>query len=302
MPDPSTPTASIIVPAYNEQDRIGPLLPVLGEAARGLGYRVVVACNGCRDETAAMAREIAGVTVLEDDVASKPRALNCAERCIGDVFPRLYVDADVRTDAQSLALLVDALRVDTPLAVKPSVEYQAAGAPWLARAFYESRSVIPSTRTWLDEHIEGHHVYGTNRAGRSKFEEFPEVGQIMEDAFFDRMFDPHEKRAVPAAHVLVPLPATTRALLRGMTRVYQGNWELDRWLRTNRPDRIGEPGEAEGPSLAAGALAQLRAVVRSPSDGGMHALAVTLGALAARRIAVVNARRLTRRNRRADWR
>jgi glycosyltransferase involved in cell wall biosynthesis len=303
MPDTTNPTASVIVPAYNEQDRIGPLLPVLGAAARDLGYQVVVACNGCRDQTAAMAREVAGVTVFEDEVASKPRALNRAEQRIGDVFPRLYVDADVRTDVGSLALLVDALRIESPLAVKPSVEYETKGAPWLARAFYESRTVVPSTRDWLDQHIEGHHVYGTNRAGRAKFKEFPEVGQIMEDAFFDRMFDPHEKLAVPGAHVLVPLPSTTRALLRGMTRVYQGNWELDRWLLSNRPDRAQHAvRDDQRRGTVAGGADALRSVALSTSDGGMHAMTVTAGALVARKIATVNARRLTRRHRQADWR
>jgi hypothetical protein len=300
----STARGSLIVPAYNEEDRIGPLLPVLGRAAEELGCVVVVACNGCGDSTAEMARATRGLTVLEDDVASKPRALNRAERYLGDVFPRLYVDADVRTDIESLKHLVEALQVEEPRAVHPRSAYDMAGAPWLARAFYESREIVPSTREWLRTHVEGHHIYGTNRAGRAKFDVFPEAGQIMEDAFFDRMFEPDEKLAVDDALVYVPLPTSTRALLRGMTRVYQGNWELDEWLRENRPDRLPS-AQHRSTSRSENVRALLRdasGADDTPGVSPVHALTVLAGAVLARQLASANARRLNRRGRQADWR
>jgi Glycosyl transferase family 2 len=296
------PTAAVIVPAYNEEGRIGPLLPTLSQAAAELGYLVVIACNGCVDRTVAMARATPGIEVLELERASKPFALNEAERFVGDVFPRLYVDADVRTDVASLERLVEALRVDTPRAVRPMERYLTEGSPWYVRTYYATRYVVPSSRAWLEQHIEGHHVYGTNAAGRAKFDRFPEEGQIMEDAFFDRMFDPDEKVAVTEAHVEVPLPATSRALLRGMTRIYQGNWQLDAWLAANRRDRLSE---ASGP-LQRRSIAQIARYLAgggSTFDSWRPSVVVqTLAHESARLIAIRNAKRLVRAGRQADWR
>jgi glycosyltransferase involved in cell wall biosynthesis len=296
------PAASVIVPAYNEEDRIGTLLPVLSQVATELGYLVVVACNGCVDRTVQMARATPGVEVLELERASKPHALNEAERFAGDVFPRLYVDADVRTDVRSIERLADALRVDTPRAVRPKERYVAEGAPWYVRAYYSMRYVVPSSRDWLEHHIEGHHIYGTNAAGRAKFDFFPEDGQIMEDAFFDRMFDPAEKVPVYDSHVEVPLPSTSRALLRGMTRIYQGNWELTAWLTANRRDRLPPPREdRSGRSIAE--RARYLATGGSTFDSWHPRVVVpTLAHESARILAIWNARRLVRAGRQADWR
>jgi glycosyltransferase involved in cell wall biosynthesis len=294
------PTASIIVPAYNEQDRIAPLLPVLSLAARECGFLVIISCNGCTDRTVEMARNTDDVRVLELARASKPHALNAAEEVAADVFPRLYVDADVRTDVGSLRRLVDALRVDGPLAVRPVEDYEWDGAPLVPKLFYRSRYLVPSSRDWLEAHIEGHHIYGTNAAGRGKFERFPEEGQMMEDAFFDRMFDAHEKLAVRDARVVVPLPRSTRALVRGLTRIYQGNWELDAWLAQHRPDRLERTAEpTRRPRDGVRARVRGRATFSSLAP---TTVAAALTALVVRRVAINNARRLTRMGHQADWR
>lgn len=302
-PEPSPFCASVIVPAYNEENRIGPLLPVLSEVSRELQYLVIVACNGCTDRTVEMAQAMPGLKILTIDLASKPHALNEAEREAGDVFPRLYVDADVRTDAHSLRLLVDALRVDTPLAVRPQESYLTSGAPWLAKAYYASRMSVPSLRLWLEQHIEGHHIYGTNAAGRSKFDVFPEEGQIMEDAFFDRMFDSEEKLAVLESRVEVPLPTSARSLIRGLTRIYQGNWELTAWLEMHRPDRVPV---AQSPAASGRKISQ---VFRYYATGGStfeswrpSTVIVALASLGSRAIAKSRAKRLVRAGRQADWR
>lgn len=295
--------ASIIVPAYNEADRIGPLLPTLAEIARELHYLVIVACNGCTDRTVEMVREVPGVVVMEIAQAGKPHALNEAERKAGDVFPRLYVDADLRTDARSIQLLVDALRVDEPIAVRPTETYLTDGAPWVCRAVYASRRSVPSSVRWDAEHIEGHHIYGTNRAGRAKFEIFPEEGQMMEDAFFDRMFDPDEKVAVMDAMVYVPLPTSTSAQLRAMTRVYQGNWELTDWLKQHRPDRLFV--EQRPPHPKRTLVESVRYYAHGGSSfGSWHPrdVAITLTLAVTREISIRRARRLRRAGLQADWR
>lgn len=296
------PIASVIVPAYNEQDRIGPLLPVLSQVATELGYLVVIACNGCVDRTVAMARATPGVEVLDLEQASKPHALNEAERLVGDVFPRLYVDADVRTDAASIERLVDALRVDTPRAVRPMESYVMEGAPRYVRAYYSMRYVVPSSRAWLEQHLEGHHIYGTNALGRAKFDHFPEEGQIMEDAFFDRMFDPDEKVPVYDSHVEVPLPSSSRALLRGMTRIYQGNWELTAWLTANRHDRLPPPSEGHGRRSLGEKVRYLVGGGSTFDSWDPRTVVKTLAHESARILAIWNAKRHVRAGHQADWR
>lgn len=237
----SSHSGSIIVPAHNEEGRIVPLLPVLAAAATELDYLVVIVCNGCRDRTAELARTAAGVKVLEFAWASKNRALNEGERVAGAVFPRLYVDADVRTTTATLRLLMDALRVDEPLAVRPYETYLDNGADWLVRAYHDARNLWPLSRAWLEQHLEGHHIYGTNELGRRRFHDFPDdsqAGLLMDDAFFDRMFEPMEKVAVDGARVDVPLPRTTRELFRARVRIYQGSRRLTRWLEVHAPDRV----------------------------------------------------------------
>lgn len=295
-------TASVIVPAYNEQDRIGLLLPVLSQVAAELGYVVVIACNGCVDRTVAMARATPGVEVLDLERASKPHALNEAERHVGDVFPRLYVDADVRTDVASIERLVEVLRVDTPRAVRPMESYVTDGAPWYVRAWNEARYIKPSTRAWLEQHLEGHHIYGTNASGRAKFDRFPEEGQIMEDAFFDRMFDPDEKVAVYDSRVEVPLPSSTRALLRGMTRIDQGNWELTTWLAANRPDRLPPPRDVHAPRSLGDTMRYLVGGGSTFNSWDPRTVVKILAHESARILAIWNAKRLVRAGRQADWR
>ena len=57
---------SIVVPAYNEEHGIGPVLAQLGEvmAARGLVYEIIVVDDGSEDSTAMVAKQHKGVTVL----------------------------------------------------------------------------------------------------------------------------------------------------------------------------------------------------------------------------------------------
>lgn len=302
-PKGSNYTGAIIVPAFNEEHRIAPLLPVLSDAARDYGYLVVISCNGCKDRTAELARATPNLEVLEFEWGSKPRALNEAERFVGDVFPRLYVDADLRTTPESLRLMMDALRVDEPRAVRPFETYLPHGAPWIVRAYHEARYLRPSSRWWLEHHIEGHHIYGTNKAGRARFETFPEEGQMMEDAFFDRMFDQDQKIAVEGATVEVPLPQTVGELFRAQVRIDQGNWQLTSWLEAHRPDRLS--AEAGMPRPPMSKLASLRYRL---GGGATHetwrprAVLAVVSANVLNRLAELRARRLVRAGHQVPWR
>ena len=91
---------SIVIPAHNEAAVIirtlGPLAPL---AERGV--EIIVSANGCTDHTAARARTIPGVEVLESPTRSKAEALNRADS-IATTFPRLYLDADITITAETV--------------------------------------------------------------------------------------------------------------------------------------------------------------------------------------------------------
>lgn len=226
--------ASVVVPAHNESDRIRGLLSDLeGPIARG-EVEVIVVCNGCTDATAREARAFAGVTVVETPEPGKADALNQGDRVAGDLFPRLYCDADVRLPEDVLDALVAALGDEgAARAAAPPVDYDAEGATWVVRQFCAALGA-PVIASWIDLHLVGRGLYGTNRRGRERFGLFPPV--IADDLFFDAHFAPSEK-FVPAGppRVLVSVPRTARELLRQETRVAVGNLEYHALAHDGRP-------------------------------------------------------------------
>ena len=165
--------ASVIICAFNEEDRIGQLLEALTGDTRGIECKIIVVCNGCQDRTPDIARSFPGVIVEEIADASKHQALNIGDRLAGDVFPRLYADADITIDQQSITRLLHSLNVRRARAVAPSIYYRTTGKPWLVRSYYSTWPRIPNNADWASRHIAGRGVYGTNREGRTRFTDFP---------------------------------------------------------------------------------------------------------------------------------
>jgi hypothetical protein len=224
---------SIIVPAHNEEKRIVKLLETLRVVAND-GYCIVISCNGCTDGTLGLAKAVPGLHVIASIEPSKTSAINRAEKYIGNVFPRLYVDADAEIDPQSIHELFFALEVSEPLAVRPSSRLLIDKAPWLVRTWYESTTLIPSSRMWSETHLGGNAVYGTNESGRALFGTFPSLHS--DDGYFDSVFDSAQKKVVSSARVDIRVEATSGELLRTLVRVSYGNEELQQWIKSNRPE------------------------------------------------------------------
>src|SRR5512142_3102283 len=97
----ASPTAGVVIPAHNEAAVIGRCLTRLLADAQPGEFEVVVACNGCTDDTASVASDAApGVRVLRLDKASKSLALQAGDDA-ASVLPRLYLDADIELDTAS---------------------------------------------------------------------------------------------------------------------------------------------------------------------------------------------------------
>ena len=111
----------MIVPAHNEGALIGRTLRTMLTGHKPNELEIVVVCNGCRDDTAAVARAVGPpVRVLETPQASKSLALNLGDASASG-WPRLYVDADVLIDLPSLRATVAALE-NGALAAAPRPE------------------------------------------------------------------------------------------------------------------------------------------------------------------------------------
>ncbi|HKE74108.1 MAG TPA: glycosyltransferase family 2 protein [Acidimicrobiales bacterium] len=210
--------ASVIIPAHDEEAVIGRLLDALGEGLDGARLDVVVACNGCSDGTAAVARA-RGVRVVEIAEASKIAALDAGDAA-ATTFPRLYVDADVVLTGGAVASVVRTLAAPGVHYASPPGVMDTAGRPWAVRAFFDLWAAVPTG----DDSPVGSGVFAFDEAGRGRFGAWPPV--VADDLFARVLFAREERRVVPTDPVVVEAPWTVRALVRRRTRVYAGNMEV----------------------------------------------------------------------------
>lgn len=103
------PVISLIVPAHNEAQLLGPTLQALHVAARttGTAYELIVVDDASTDATAAIAAA-AGARVIAVTHRQIARARNAGARvAAGRIF--VFVDADTRVEARTMAATVAAV-------------------------------------------------------------------------------------------------------------------------------------------------------------------------------------------------
>ncbi|MGA2385662.1 MAG: dolichyl-phosphate beta-glucosyltransferase [Candidatus Bathyarchaeia archaeon] len=111
-------TVSIVLPAYNEADKLDGAVEKVSQALKDAGYRfeIVIAEDGSTDGTAERAEELTQKYPFVRHIHREKRlgrgtALNNAFRqCNGEVF--VYMDLDLATDLKALKPLVDAITVE----------------------------------------------------------------------------------------------------------------------------------------------------------------------------------------------
>src|SRR5580765_7856518 len=114
---------SVVMPAHNEAPVIRRTLEALTNGAAPGELEVIVVCNGCTDDTAAVARTVPGpIRVIDSQVASKVKALNLGDQEARG-FPRVYIDADVLMSVDSLRKLARRLEDGSILAAAPSPSF-----------------------------------------------------------------------------------------------------------------------------------------------------------------------------------
>jgi glycosyltransferase involved in cell wall biosynthesis len=210
---------SVVIPAHNEAAVISRCLDALLADFEPGELDVVVACNGCTDDTADIARTSRHpVRVIELDAASKPAALRAAEE-VATTFPRLYLDADVVLASAAARQVLECLRTGRVLAARPPIKYDAERSTLFVRSYYRARAGVPAVMGSL----WGAGVYGLSSAARTRFGCFPDV--VADDLFVDQHFHRGEIEIVKSPPVVVKAPHQTADLLRILRRTYQGNSE-----------------------------------------------------------------------------
>ncbi|MGV1005762.1 MAG: glycosyltransferase [Candidatus Nanopelagicales bacterium] len=231
-------TASIVIPAHNEEFAIRRGLgTVLGASAPG-EFDVVVVANACADRTAAVAWECGGsdVRVIEVAQGGKPNALNLGDQA-ARAFPRLYLDADVELSTAGARAMISALRTARAAVANPQLDLGGCRAP--ARAYWQAwqaRNRAPRSGTGC---------YGLSSAGRAAFPAFPDV--VGDDQFIARLLDPE---VVDSARTVVRPPRTLSAILRRRVRIERGNQQL-----AHRASPAGQPLSSNTSRSAGGGLA-----------------------------------------------
>ena len=252
---------SVVIPAHNESRVIARTLDALADlAARGV-VEVIVACNGCTDDTARIAAGRPGVRVLDLGVASKTAAMNSADE-VAELWPRVYLDADVVITPAAVVDLVTALADGTLLAARPASRYDATGAGHLVRRYYRARSSLPLVRS----HLWGAGCYALSEEGHARVGRFPDV--VADDVVVDAAFATDEKTVVDTDPVVVLVPRTPAALIAVLSRNYSGN------------------RDAPATTSSTGTLRHVAGTVHGPGtllDAAVYCLFAALGRRASRR-------------------
>jgi glycosyltransferase involved in cell wall biosynthesis len=204
-----------VIPAHNEGQVIGRCLDALFAGLEPGELEVIVVCNGCIDDTAAVARGSGyPVRVIELAAASKSAALREGDRA-ARTFPRLYVDADVALPGPAALSVVERLEAGA-VAARPPIRYDSSRSSAPVRSYYRARARVPAVMGSL----WGAGVYGLSAGGRRRFDEFPDL--FADDLWLDRQFERDEIEIVDCAPVVVAVPHRTRDLVHVLRRTYRG--------------------------------------------------------------------------------
>lgn len=232
--DTVRPSMAVVVPAGSESVVIARLIKTLADQQFVGTVAIVIAVNGARDNTAAIARaridELVPRStwrwrVLELPVPSKSRALNEGERIARSLLRSLgvespditfYLDADIELSPNTFDEVTRALSDVRPRIVQP-FRCAEASAPFLSRMAGNALCTLP----WITGDIACGGVFAVNRAGRERWTEFPDLAA--DDAFVFNRFRSEERVVVTSARATHPMPATLRGLARQQRR-----WRLAR--------------------------------------------------------------------------
>jgi len=191
------PPLAVLIPAHDEAGWIVACLNAVF-ASQGVAGVVIVAANGCRDDTVAHARGAAAqargwtLQVLDLPEAGKPGALMAAEAAAPEGATLVYLDADVTLHPDLLAQIATALSDPAPRYATGSPVVTARG--WLSRAYARFWTRLP----FVAQGAPGFGLFAVNAAGRARWGAWP--GIISDDTFARLHFTPAERLRLPGRY------------------------------------------------------------------------------------------------------
>jgi glycosyltransferase involved in cell wall biosynthesis len=210
---------SIVIPAYNEGSVIRRCLDSIFTGLDPQEVEVVVACNGCVDDTVDQAVS-AGypIKVIDLPEPGKIGALRAGERAVS-ALPRVYLDADVEVTGETLRAVIHATATGA-VAARPPVRFASERSTWLVRRYYAARRALPG----LMHDLCAGGIFALSSTARERFDEFPDV--TSDDLFAARIVAADEIVVVDTDPVVVHVPRNSGSLLHILKRVYRGNEEF----------------------------------------------------------------------------
>ncbi|MFY0619870.1 glycosyltransferase [Shimia sp.] len=216
---------SILIPANNEAAHIGVCLQAVLASDGPQATQIIVAANGCSDDTAKIAKSFAGTAtakgwtldVLELPALGKMGALDAAD-AVATFDTRAYLDADVIVDRALMGQIAEALNTDTPRYTSGALRLAPAESK-ATRAYARIYAQVP----FVIHGVPGAGLYAVNAAGRARWDKFP--GIISDDTFVRLNFTPEERIGVAAGYDW-PLVEGFRALVKVRRRQNAGVAEV----------------------------------------------------------------------------
>lgn len=217
---------TIILPAHDEAKYLpGCLEALLASEPLHCDLELIVAANGCRDETVSVAEgfrdriEAKGwaLTVLDLAEGSKPGAMNAADR-IARFSARVYLDADVLLSPPLLAQIVRALDRDDAVYASGQVNITAETS-WFSQAYAVFYRQVP----FFTQGVPGCGLFAVNQAGRERWGAFQQI--ISDDTYVRLQFSPDERIGLPGRYDW-PVVDGLAALVRVRRRQDRGVREI----------------------------------------------------------------------------
>lgn len=209
---------SVIVPAHNEATVIRACLDSLLNQT-GVD-RIIVACNGCTDTTAAIVQqEYPQVICLDIAKPSKVNALNEAEKHVLS-WPVFYIDADTKLSTGAIEKITEVMAQGKLLLAAPEPVIDTSHSSWLVKQYYKVWLSLP----YIREGVVATCSFVISAEGRKRFINFPNV--INDDGFVRCQFSPNERGNVPGTQVFITAPKNIKSLIKIKTRARLGNMQL----------------------------------------------------------------------------
>lgn len=226
---------SIIIPAYNEEADIAACLDALLAQTLESPVQVIVAANGCKDQTVPIAQSYASrfsekayeYAVLNIPEGRKTNALNQGDQAA--IYPmRAYLDADIVCSPDLFRQIVEVLDRPQPTYASGTM-HVAPAKSWASRAYARFWTQLP----FITQGVPGAGVYCVNASGRARWGAFPDKfseneqvrglltdaqwqdfpDTFSDDGYVRLLFAPEERFKVEAAY-LWPLTEGFTALMR----------------------------------------------------------------------------------------